>query len=87
MSRCAKILEKAKQSPANLRFEEACYLAECYGFILARQKGTSHRVYKRPGFFGLMNFQNINGMAKEYQVTQLLEAIEEIDEENGHEQV
>jgi predicted RNA binding protein YcfA (HicA-like mRNA interferase family) len=82
MSRCAKLLEKAKDSPASLRFEDLCYLAECYDFFSARQKG-SHHIYKRLGFSKSMNFQDVNGRAKEYQVIQLLDAIEEIEEDDA----
>ncbi len=60
-----------------MRFSEICQLAECYGFELARQKG-SHRIYKKPGRRELMNFQEDAGKAKEYQVKQLLAAIEEL---------
>jgi hypothetical protein len=48
------------------------------GFEFARQRGTSHRIYKYPGWVGLLNFQNVNGEAKDYQVKQLLEAVEEL---------
>jgi hypothetical protein len=78
MGRCRKIYERARASPANLRFEEACRLAECFGFQFARQRGTSHRIYKYPGWVGLLNFQSENGEAKSYQVKQLLEAVEEL---------
>jgi hypothetical protein len=78
MGRCKKLWERAKASPASLRFEEACRLAECFGFHFARQRGTSHRIYKYPGWIGLLNFQDDAGEAKEYQVRQLLEAAEEL---------
>lgn len=78
MGRCQKIYERARASPANLRFEEACRLAECFGFRFVRQRGTSHRIYKYPGWVGLLNFQTVNGEAKDYQVKQLLDAAEEL---------
>jgi predicted RNA binding protein YcfA (HicA-like mRNA interferase family) len=77
MGRCDKLLQKAKESPDSLRFEEICQLAECYHFQFKRQTG-SHRIYNRPGFKTVMNFQNVGGKAKRYQVDQLLDAIEEI---------
>jgi len=43
---CAKLLQKARRSAANLRFAEALALAACLGFDLARIRG-SHRIYKR----------------------------------------
>jgi hypothetical protein len=75
MGRCDKLLQRARTSPANLRFEELCQLAECHEFVLARQKG-SHCLYKRPGEPRVMNFQDDHGKAKEYQVRQLLSVIE-----------
>ncbi len=76
MPKCEKLLDQARRSPANMRFSECCHLAECYGYVFHRQTG-SHRIYKKPGQIGLMNFQDDNGKAKEYQVKQLLAAIEE----------
>lgn len=82
MANQEKLLEKAKNSPNNLRFTELCALAESYGWEFDRQKG-SHRMYKNP-FFGSaieyrMNFQDDNGKAKSLQVRQLLNAIEIIE--------
>jgi hypothetical protein len=79
MPNCEKILKQAQRSPGGLRFEEACQLAECYGFVFTRQRG-SHRQYKRPGYVGLINLQDDNGKMKPYQVRQLLAAIEAIGE-------
>lgn len=78
MGKCQKIYARARASPANLRFEEACRLAECFGFQFVRQRGTSHRIYKYPGWTGLLNFQSVHGEAKDYQVKQLLEAIDDL---------
>jgi len=66
----------AAQSEGPL-FGELCTLAECYGFVHDRTTG-SHHIYKRPGYMKLLNFQNVRGTAKPYQVRQLLAAIEEI---------
>lgn len=74
MSKCSKAEEKARSSPHNLAFSDLCRLAECYGFEFARQRG-SHKRYVHPsGAF--MSFQDANGNAKPYQVSQLLEWIE-----------
>jgi hypothetical protein len=78
MGRCNKLLRKAKESPKNLRFEELCQLAECAGFVFARQNGTSHRIYKRSDYMPIMNFQDVKGQAKPVQVRQLLNTIEEL---------
>jgi hypothetical protein len=79
MPNCLKLLEQARNSPSNLRFTELCQLAECHGFVLARQS-SSHRLYKYPRRIGIMNFQSDSGKAKAYQVKQLLVAIEELEE-------
>jgi len=83
MARCEKLLIKATNAPHNLRFEEICALAECYGWQKVRQEGTSHAVYMNPalgnGVGSLMNFQNKKGKAKRYQVRQLLDAIDVLD--------
>ena len=78
MSKCKKLLDEARAGPDNLRFTDLCRLAECYGFVQARQQG-SHIVYKRPDHMDLMVFQNRQGKAVAYQVKQLLRAIEELD--------
>jgi len=79
MSRCDKILEKAGNSPNNLSFDELCYLAECNGFVFRRTSG-SHFLYEHPNLGDHqnrnLNFQNVKGKAKPYQVKQLLRAIE-----------
>ena len=74
--RCAELLVRARAAPASLRFAEACTLAECLGWVLARQRG-SHRIFKRPGTVQLINLQDVRGMAKPYQVRQLLAAAED----------
>ena len=79
MPDCGKILNRAKNSAKSLRFDEVCQLAECFGFVFARQEG-SHKTYKRAGFPRSMTFQNDNGKAKPYQVRQLLLAISQLNE-------
>lgn len=80
MSKCDKLLIKATNSPHNLKFEELCKLAECFGWEPKPQDKTSHRLYMHPRLSmeqgRRMNFQNIKGQAKAYQVRQLLTAID-----------
>lgn len=78
---CAHLRAKAEANAASLRFVEVQELARCHGWELSRQKG-SHVMYKRTGTIQPMNFQNVKGMAKAYQVRQLLRAIEEIEEQS-----
>ena len=82
MARCAKLLDKATNSPKNLKFEDLCALAECYGWVFQRQCG-SHHIYMHPDLGNtaglMMNFQPRDGKAKPTQVRQLLEAIEALN--------
>ncbi len=78
MSKCDKLLEKAKNSPNNFSFIEICQLAECYDFQFQRQS-SSHMIYEHSTLKieqnRFLNFQNFKGKAKPYQVKQLLKAI------------
>lgn len=73
----AKLLERARSSPAGLRFSQLCRLAEALGFEFKRQKG-SHRIYRHARAQELLNFQNDGGAAKAYQVRQLLSCIDRL---------
>jgi len=79
MSKCDKLLEKARNSARNLSFPDVCYLAECHGFEYKRTT-VSHFIYEHPNLLAEqnrnLNFQNVNGKAMPYQVRQLLAAIE-----------
>jgi hypothetical protein len=78
MSDCDDLYERARKRPQSLRLKEAIQLAECWGFVLARQTG-SHRIYKRKGYIHPVNLQPLkNGMAKPFQVRQILAAIEDL---------
>lgn len=70
-----KLIRSARNSPASLHFTDLCKLAEAFGFVFQRQKG-SHRVYSHDGSKQIMNFQNDHGKAKAYQVRQLLDCID-----------
>ena len=73
--RPAKLYQLARNSPSGLRFSDLCRLAEAFGFVLQRQKG-SHRIYVHDGLRQIMNFQEDRGSAKAYQVRQLLDCID-----------
>jgi len=70
-----KVLKKALAAPASLRFEEACALARAFGFHLARVSG-SHHIFAQERVRELVNLQEVRGMAKPYQVKQLLQMVE-----------
>ncbi|MEX2410270.1 MAG: type II toxin-antitoxin system HicA family toxin [Candidatus Paceibacterota bacterium] len=76
MGKKDKLLNKAKNSAANLRFSDLIKLAELCGFEKKRQKG-SHVMMKHETHDLFMNFQDKNGDAKPYQVKQLLKDIDD----------
>ena len=78
MSKIEKLIETARVSPGSLRFRELCALCRHFGMKLRKTKG-SHRVYKRedPPRFTL-SVQDNDGLAKPYQVKQLLDKVREL---------
>ncbi len=70
-----------RRNPTGVRFRDLCKVCDCY-FGTPRQGGSSHRVYKTtwPGD-PRVNIQNDGGMAKAYQVRQVLKAISRLEEE------
>ena len=80
MSRCKALLDRATANPAGLRFSELCRLAGCFGWKLKRSSG-SHSLYGRVGQVALMNFQDVGGRAKAYQVRQLVRAIGDLEDD------
>ncbi|MCG7849175.1 MAG: type II toxin-antitoxin system HicA family toxin [ANME-2 cluster archaeon] len=70
-----QLFENLKKNPKNIRFEKLCKTAEELGFIFRGGKG-SHRIYIRAGINEMLNFQNVGGKAKPYQVKQFIKIIE-----------
>ena len=68
--------ERLRANPAGVRFRELCRAAELFGFELRRIRG-SHHIYGRRGVPRLLNFQDVRGAAKPYQVRQFVRAVEE----------
>lgn len=67
-------------NPQNIKFSDLCKICDHY-FGKPRQKGTSHRIYKVPWVLPpLRNIQGSKGKAKPYQVKQVLEAIDCMEE-------
>jgi len=80
----AEMYQNLKTHSKNVRFEHLCRAAEQFGFTCRSGKG-SHRIYSREGVRELLNFQDVAGMAKPYQVKQLCKIIEEYSLlEDGH---
>jgi hypothetical protein len=70
-----------RNNPKGIRFNELCRVCDYY-FVVARQRGTSHRIYRMPWQGDpRVNIQNEKGMAKAYQVKQVLKAIERLQNE------
>ena len=69
------LLDKAIASPANVRFGEMVKLVEAVRFGLSRVSG-SHHIFVHPDIKELVNIQDVNGMAKPYQVRQFLKLVE-----------
>lgn len=81
MAKVDKILRRMRASPQNIRFTDLVAVCEHY-FGKARQEGTSHQIFKTPWPGDpRVNIQDKNGMAKAYQVKQVLKAIDKICEE------
>jgi len=81
----AKNIVEMKRNPKGIRFQDLCKVCEHY-FGEARQTGSSHRIYKTPWVGDpRVNIQNDKGMAKAYQVRQVLRAIERLEEEDVEE--
>ena len=75
--KCFSLYEKAKENPKGLRFSELKTLCECIGLKCERIKG-SHFIFRRDDPFFLISIQKMkDGMAKPYQVRQLLNFFEE----------
>jgi hypothetical protein len=77
-----RILEAMKRNPRGVRFKDLCRICDFY-FGPPRQKGSSHRVYRTPWPGDpRVNIQEDRGLAKAYQVRQVLKAIEKLGEGN-----
>jgi predicted RNA binding protein YcfA (HicA-like mRNA interferase family) len=70
-----EIYEELKKNPKNVKFTDICKAAELFGFKYRGGRG-SHVVYVREGVKEILNFQNVKGKVKPYQVKQFLKIIE-----------
>ncbi len=81
MVRIIEILSEMGNNPKGIRFRDLCQVCEYY-FGPARQNASSHRIYRTPWQGDpRVNIQNEKGMAKAYQVKQVLKAIERLENE------
>jgi hypothetical protein len=85
MAKIEDILHEIRINPANIRFRDVCKVCDHF-FGEARQKSSSHRIYKTPWQGDpRVNIQNSKGKAKAYQVKQVLKAIERLNNESDTE--
>jgi hypothetical protein len=83
MSKVEVIIAEMKRNPKGIRFQDLCKVCDSL-FGEARQKSSSHRIYKTPWQGDpRVNIQNYKGMAKSYQVKQVLKAIERLEAQSN----
>tara|TARA_Y100000588_G_C14095736_1_gene856509 strand:- start:893 stop:1153 length:261 start_codon:yes stop_codon:yes gene_type:complete len=83
MPQIEKILAEMQRNPQGIRFRDLCRVCDFF-FGAARQKSTSHRVYKTPWQGDpRVNIQNDKGRAKTYQVKQVVKAIKRLEAQHG----
>jgi len=83
MAEVKDIVAQMRGNPKGIRFRDLCKVCDFF-FGRARQGGSSHRVYKIPWRGDpRANIQNVKGMAKAYQVRQVLRAITRLETEGG----
>lgn len=81
MPKITNLVEDMKRNPKGIRFQDLCKVCDHY-FGEARQTGSSHRIYKTPWQGDpRVNIQNDKGVAKAYQIKQVLKAIERLEAE------
>lgn len=83
MAKVQDILSRMRSNPRGVKFSDLCKVCETY-FGEPRQSGSSHRIYKTPWKGDpRVNVQNAKGMAKAYQVRQVLQAVERLEVQSG----
>jgi len=78
MENTHEVIRRLRSNPKGIRFSELAQICDRY-FGEPRQRG-SHRVYRTPWPGDpRVNIQNDLGMAKAYQVRQVIKAIERME--------
>ena len=78
-----EIITQMRTNPQGVRFVDLCRVCDFF-FGKARQKSSSHRIYKTPWQGDpRVNIQSDKGMAKAYQIRQVVRAIEQLEEQDG----
>ena len=84
MPKIEDLVAAMQANPKGVRFPVACKVCEHF-FGPPRQSGSSHRLYRTPWPGDpRVNLQNDRGMAKAYQIRQVLKAIEKWTSHENH---
>ena len=76
----AKLLDQMQREPTNVRFTDLKKLCSSY-FGKPHQAGTSHLIFKTPWEGDpRINIQDNRGKAKPYQVRQVLQAVQKLQD-------
>lgn len=67
--------EKIKRAPNGIRYDEIRRFVEDLGFSFKGGRG-SHNVFIKQGVQEILNFQDVQGLVKPYQVRQVIKIIE-----------
>ena len=79
MEGISEVLRSLRRNPQGVRFNDLARICDRY-FGEPRQSGSSHRVYRMPWPGDpRVNIQNDRGMAKSYQVRQVIKALEKLE--------
>ena len=86
VAKIKEIIVMMRRNPTGISYSDLCKVCDHY-FGEPRQAGSSHRIYKTlwqgdPR----VNIQNDKGMAKAYQVKQVLNAIERLEKQENVEE-
>ncbi len=80
MTKIVDVIDAMERNAKGISFNDLCKVCDHF-FGKPRQTASSHRVYKTPWRGDpRINIQNDKGMAKNYQVTQVLLAIKRLKE-------
>ncbi len=82
MSKRDKLIGAIRNNPKDVRFDDACKVAEWLGFAHKGGRG-SHRTFARSGEPNILTFQSCGGKMKPYQARQLIAMIDQYwDDDN-----
>lgn len=81
MSKLHKLIASIRENPKDVRFADACKVAERLGFARRGGRG-SHTTFARPGEEVILNFQSKkDGKVPPYQARQLIEMLDKYEDE------